>query len=72
MSLWGSFYVMSGVHTLRRTVFTSMLEGKIPAKDVQQWAGHRDFRTTKKYYDIPSEKPLPSEADAVSRALWGV
>ncbi len=63
---------IAGVHTLRRTYVTLMMEAQIPEKKVQQWVGHRDIQTTKRYYDMPSDRPIPADADAVSRAMWGI
>lgn len=61
----------AGVHTLRRTYATALIDAHLDEKDVQSWMGHTDFRTTKRYYDMPAYMPRPSAGSDVSRALWG-
>lgn len=58
----------AGIHEFRRTYATSLI-GKIDDKNVQAWMGHRDWSTTKRYYQYTSREPDPSAADAVSRAF---
>ena len=60
-----------GVHTLRRTYATALIDAHLDEKNVQSWMGHTDFRTTKRYYDMPESIPKPSAAADVSRAIWG-
>jgi integrase/recombinase XerD len=38
-----------GPHTFRHAVITHALKAKIPLADVQDWAGHSDSRTTRRY-----------------------
>ena len=59
---------IGGIHECRRTYATSLI-GKIDDKDVQMWMGHKDWTTTKRYYQYSSQEPDPSAAEAVSRAF---
>ena len=61
----------AGVHTLRRTYATALIDANLEEKSIQSWMGHKDFRTTKKYYDMPDGMPEPTAATDVSRAIWG-
>ena len=61
----------AGVHTLRRTYATALIDAHLDEKNVQSWMGHTDFRTTKRYYDMPESMPKPTAAADVSRAIWG-
>ena len=62
---------LGGLHEFRRTYATALIENHIDDKAVQQWMGHRDWNTTKRYYQYTDQTPDPSAADAVSRAIWG-
>jgi integrase len=53
-------------HDLRRTFGTRMAAAEVPLRTLQEWMGHRDFKTTLIYADYqPSEK----EAELVERAF---
>ena len=38
---------------------------------MQSWMGHKDFKTTKMYYDMHEGMPDLTAAADVSRAIWG-
>jgi integrase len=53
-------------HDLRHTFGTRMAAAGVPMRTLQEWMGHRDFKTTLIYADyMPAER----EADLVDRAF---
>lgn len=60
----------AGVHEFRRTYATSLIDGKVDDKAVQTWMGHKDWSTTKKYYQYTNQIPDAAAAQAVSAAIW--
>jgi integrase len=53
-------------HDLRHTFGTRMAAAGVPMRTLQEWMGHRDFKTTLIYADyMPGER----EADLVDRAF---
>jgi len=55
-------------HDLRHTFGTRMAAAGVPLRTLQEWMGHRDFKTTLIYADYqPSER----EAELVERAFEG-
>jgi integrase len=53
-------------HDLRHTFGTRMAAAGVPMRTLQEWMGHRDFKTTLIYADyMPSER----EADVVDAAF---
>jgi integrase len=55
-------------HDLRHTFGTRMAAAGVPMRTLQEWMGHRDFKTTVIYADyMPAER----EADLVDRAFAG-
>src|SRR4051812_36108732 len=55
-------------HDLRHTFGTRMAAAGVPMRTLQEWMGHRDFKTTLIYADyMPSER----EADLVDAAFAG-
>jgi integrase len=55
-------------HDLRHTFGTRMAAAGTPMRTLQEWMGHRDFKTTLTYADYaPSER----EADLIERAFAG-
>jgi site-specific recombinase XerD len=55
-------------HDLRHTFGTRMAAAGVPMRTLQEWMGHRDFKTTLIYADYaPSER----EADLVEAAFAG-
>jgi integrase len=56
------------LHDLRHTFGTRMAAAGVPMRTLQEWMGHRDFKTTLIYADyMPAER----EADLVDRAFAG-
>ncbi|MGO9819799.1 MAG: tyrosine-type recombinase/integrase [Solirubrobacteraceae bacterium] len=55
-------------HDLRHTFGTRMAAAGVPMRVLQEWMGHRDFKTTLVYADY---QPGTGEADLVNRAFGG-
>jgi integrase len=53
-------------HDLRHTFGTRMAGAGVPMRTLQEWMGHRDFKTTLIYADY---QPSEHEADFVARAF---
>lgn len=53
-------------HDLRHTFGTRMAAAGVPIRTLQEWMGHRDFKTTLIYADYA---PSAGEADLVQRAF---
>jgi integrase len=53
-------------HDLRHTFGTRMAAAGVPLRTLQEWMGHRDFKTTLVYADY---QPRDDEAELVDRAL---
>jgi integrase len=53
-------------HDLRHTFGTRMAAAGVPMRTLQEWMGHRDFKTTLIYADY---MPAAHEADLVDRAF---
>jgi integrase len=53
-------------HDLRHTFGTRMAGAGVPLRTLQEWMGHRDFKTTLIYADY---QPSAHEAELVQRAL---
>ena len=53
-------------HDLRHTFGTRMAAAGVPMRTLQEWMGHRDFKTTLIYADY---MPAAREADLVDRAF---
>jgi integrase len=53
-------------HGLRHTFGTRMAAAGVPMRTLQEWMGHRDFKTTLRYADYA---PSAHEAEQVSRAF---
>jgi integrase len=53
-------------HDLRHTFGTRMAAAGVPIRTLQEWMGHRDFKTTLIYADY---SPSAGEADLVQRAF---
>ena len=53
-------------HDLRHTFGTRMAGAGVPLRTLQEWMGHRDFKTTLIYADY---QPSPGEAELVERAF---
>lgn len=53
-------------HDLRHTFGTRMAAGAVPLRTLQEWMGHRDFKTTLIYADY---QPSDDEVDLVDRAF---
>ena len=53
-------------HDLRHTFGTRMAGAGVPLRSLQEWMGHRDFKTTLIYADY---QPSQHEADMVERAF---
>jgi len=53
-------------HDLRHTFGTRMAAAGVPLRTLQEWMGHRDFKTTLIYADY---QPSPAEAELVERAF---
>jgi len=53
-------------HDLRHTFGTRMAAAGVPMRTLQEWMGHRDFKTTQIYADYA---PSAAEADWVMRAF---
>jgi integrase len=56
-------------HDLRHTFGTHMAAQGVPMRTLQEWMGHRDFKTTLIYADYA---PSPAEADLVNAAFQGI
>lgn len=59
-----------GPHTFRHAAITHALKKKIPLADVQDWAGHADSRTTRRY-DRREDDHDNSPAYAVAADFFG-
>jgi integrase/recombinase XerD len=57
------------VHSLRHTGITLALDAGATLRDVQDYAGHRDPRTTRRY-DNSRELHQTSEKPQVTRSTW--
>jgi integrase len=57
-----------GFHDLRHTFGTRMAAAGVPLRTLQEWMGHRDFKTTLVYADY---HPRDDEVALVDRALEG-
>lgn len=55
-------------HDLRHTFGTRIAAAGVPLRTLQEWMGHRDFKTTLTYADY---QPRDDEAELVDRALEG-
>ena len=55
-------------HDLRHTFGTRMAAAGLPLRTLQEWMGHRDFKTTLIYADY---QPSDQEAGLVERAFGG-
>ena len=53
-------------HDLRHTFGTRMAAAGVPMRMLQEWMGHRDFKTTLIYADYA---PAANEADLVNAAF---
>jgi integrase len=53
-------------HDLRHTFGTRMAGAGVPLRTLQEWMGHRDFKTTLIYADY---QPSAHEAELVQRAF---
>jgi integrase len=53
-------------HDLRHTFGTRMASAGVPLRTIQEWMGHRDFKTTLLYADY---QPAAEEAAVVARAF---
>jgi hypothetical protein len=53
-------------HGLRHTFGTRMAAAGVPMRTLQEWMGHRDFKTTLRYADYA---PSAHEAEQVNRAF---
>jgi integrase len=53
-------------HDLRHTFGTRIAAAGVPLRTLQEWMGHRDFKTTLIYADY---QPRDDEAELVDRAL---
>lgn len=53
-------------HDLRHTFGTHCASAGVPLRTLQEWLGHRDFKTTLVYADYA---PSPHEADLLERAF---
>jgi Phage integrase family len=53
-------------HDLRRTFGTRMAAAGVPLRTIQEWIGHRDFKTTLIYADY---QPAAEEAALVEKAF---
>ena len=53
-------------HDLRHTFGTRMAAAGVPMRMLQEWMGHRDFKTTLIYADY---SPAANEADLVNAAF---
>jgi integrase len=56
-------------HDLRHTFGTHMAAHGVPMRTLQEWMGHRDFKTTLIYADYA---PSSAEADLVNAAFQGI
>ena len=61
----------AGIHEFRRTYATALMESDIDDKAIQKWMGHKDWSTTKMYYQFVDQVPDPNAAQDVSAAIWG-
>jgi integrase len=55
-------------HDLRHTFGTHCASAGVPLRTLQEWLGHRDYKTTLVYADYA---PSPHEADLLERAFRG-
>ncbi|MBK5218202.1 MAG: tyrosine-type recombinase/integrase [Thermoleophilia bacterium] len=55
-------------HDLRHTFGTHCASAGVPLRTLQEWLGHRDYKTTLVYADYA---PNPHEADLLERAFQG-
>ena len=55
-------------HDLRHTFGTRMAAAGVPMRTLQEWMGHRDYKTTLIYADYA---PIAHERDFVERAFGG-
>ncbi len=55
-------------HDVRHTLGTRMAPAGVPLRTLQEWMGHRDFKTTLIYADY---QPSDQEAELVERAFGG-
>ena len=53
-------------HDLRHTYGTQMAAAGVPLRTLQEWLGHRDFKTTLRYADYA---PSAHEGEMVERAF---
>lgn len=53
-------------HDLRHTFGTRVAAAGVPLRTLQEWMGHRDFKTTLVYADY---QPSKREAEFVERAF---
>jgi integrase len=53
-------------HDLRHTFETRMAGAGVPLRTLQEWMGHRDFKTTLIYADY---QPSAGEAELIERAF---
>ncbi len=56
-------------HDLRHTFGTRMAAAGVPVRTLQEWMGHRDYKTTLMYADYA---PAPNEAELVNTAFGAV
>ena len=57
------------IHECRRTYASTLMDNDVPDKKVQGYMGHKDWVTTKRHYQFPSQESDPSAAEAVSMAF---
>lgn len=55
-------------HDLRHTFGTRMAAAGVPMRTLQEWMGHRDYKTTLIYADYA---PVAHERELVERAFGG-
>ena len=56
-------------HDLRHTFGTAMAAAGAPLRAIQEWMGHRDYKTTSLYADYA---PDPSQGAAWAEAAFGL
>lgn len=61
--------VTARFHDLRHTFGTRMAAASVPMRTLQEWMGHKDFKTTLIYSDY---MPGANEADVVNAAFGGI
>lgn len=59
------------IHEFRRTYATALIENNVDDKRVQNWMGHKNWSTTKNYYQYTDQVPDASASHDVSAAIWG-